>query len=288
MESLDLDIDNYDLLDILKLFKIQYHFTEQDLKNVKKSVLKTHPDKSKLDKKYFLFFSKAYKILYQVYNFRHRIKTNNESFEKDYEADDIDLEKENEKIIEKIKSSKNFNKLFNEIFDNMAIKEKNNGYGEWLKQDNDLSISCRNVGEMKSVLNEHKSRMPNAIIKHEINDFQNNYGQSMLDQDNITSYSSSMFDKLRYDDLKEAHENSIIPVVDDGKNICYKTVHELEKERSIKTTTLSSEESNKILNSNFQKEQEMGSTLAFKLAKETEHYELQNRKLMSKFRQLMN
>ena len=56
MESLDLDIDNYDLLDILKLFKIQYHFTEQDLKNVKKSVLKTHPDKSKLDKKYFLFF----------------------------------------------------------------------------------------------------------------------------------------------------------------------------------------------------------------------------------------
>ena len=141
---------------------------------------------------------------------------------------------------------------------------------------------------MKSVLNEHKSKMPNTIIKHEINDFQNNYGQSMLDQDNITSYSSSMFDKLRYDDLKEAHENSIIPVVDDGKNISYKTVHELEKERSIKTDILSSEESNKILHSNFQKEQEQGSTLAFKLAKETEQYELQNRKLMSKFRQLMN
>ena len=27
MESLDLDIDNYDLLDILKLFKLKYHFT---------------------------------------------------------------------------------------------------------------------------------------------------------------------------------------------------------------------------------------------------------------------
>ena len=38
MESLDLDIDNYGLLDILKLFKIQYHFTEEDLKNVKRTV----------------------------------------------------------------------------------------------------------------------------------------------------------------------------------------------------------------------------------------------------------
>ena len=92
---------------------------------MKKTVLKTHPDKSKLDKKYFLFFTKAYKILFQVYNFRHRIKTNNESFEKDYEADDIDLEKENEILIEKIKSSKNFNKLFNEIFDNMNYERKN-------------------------------------------------------------------------------------------------------------------------------------------------------------------
>ena len=40
MESLDLDIDNYDLLDILKLFKLKYHFTEADLKNVKKNCFK--------------------------------------------------------------------------------------------------------------------------------------------------------------------------------------------------------------------------------------------------------
>ena len=288
MESLDLDIDNYDLLDILKLFKLKYHFTEDDLKNVKKTVLKTHPDKSKLDKKYFLFFTKAYKILFQVYNFRHRIKTNNESFEKDYEADDIDLEKENEILIEKIKSSKNFNKLFNEIFDNMNLKEKTNGYGDWLKEESDINVTCKTVGEMKSILNSHKSTLPNTIVKHEINDFQNTYGQSYLDEDNITSYSSSMFDKLRYDDVKEAHENSIIPVIDDEKNIKNRTFHDIEKERSINLETLSNEESQKLLNNNYQKQQEQGSTLAFKLAKETEQYELQNRKLMSKFRQLMN
>lgn len=288
MESLDLNIDNYDLLDVLKLFKIEYNFTEQDLKTAKRTVLKTHPDKSKLDKKYFLFFTKAYKILFQVYNFRHRIKNSNESFEKDYEADDIDLDEENEKIINKIKSSKNFNNLFNEIFDNIALKNNDNGYGDWLKEDNCTTISCKNVGEMKSVLNKHKSKMPDALVKHEITDFQQTYGQSLLDQDNICSYSSSMFDKLRYDDIKDAHENSFIPVVDDEKNIQHKTVQQLERERSIKTTTLSNEESNKLLHSQYKKDEEIGSSLAFKLAKETEHYELQNRKLMSKFRQLMN
>ena len=288
MDALDLDIDNYDLLDILKLFKIEYHFTEQDLKFVKRTVLKTHPDKSKLDKKYFLFFSKAYKILFQVYNFRHRIKNNNESFEKDYEAGDIDLHEENDKIINKIKSSKNFNKLFNEIFDNIALKDQNNGYGDWLKEESNIEVSCKNVGEMKSILNNHKSKMPGALVKHEINDFQQTYGQSLLDQDNISSYSSSMFDKLRYDDIKDAHENSIIPVVDDEKNIQYKTVQELERERCVKTETLSNEESNKILHSHYKNEEYQGSSLAFKLAKETEHYEQQNQILMSKFRQLMN
>ena len=63
MESLDLDIDNYEYEDILNLFKLNINFGENDLKNAKKQVLNMHPDKSNLDKKYFLFFSSAYKML---------------------------------------------------------------------------------------------------------------------------------------------------------------------------------------------------------------------------------
>ncbi len=57
--NIDLNIDNYELDDILNLFKIDYNFTHEDLKNVKKYVLKTHPDKSKLPKEYFFFFYKS-------------------------------------------------------------------------------------------------------------------------------------------------------------------------------------------------------------------------------------
>ena len=60
--EVDLDINHYDLESLVGLFKIPMQFGEKDLKSAKKIVLSTHPDKSRLDKKYFLFFSKAYKI----------------------------------------------------------------------------------------------------------------------------------------------------------------------------------------------------------------------------------
>ena len=57
--NVDLNIDNYELDDILKLFKIRVDFDESDLKRAKQIVLKTHPDKSKLSPDYFLFYPLA-------------------------------------------------------------------------------------------------------------------------------------------------------------------------------------------------------------------------------------
>jgi hypothetical protein len=71
MESLDLNIDNYELPDILGLFNLPTLFNETDLKRAKMMVLKTHPDKSNLSKDYFLFFTKAYRIVHQIYMIRN-------------------------------------------------------------------------------------------------------------------------------------------------------------------------------------------------------------------------
>ena len=54
--DVDLNLENYTLNDLLKLFNISFNFREKELKEAKKIVLRMHPDKSKLDKKYFLFF----------------------------------------------------------------------------------------------------------------------------------------------------------------------------------------------------------------------------------------
>ena len=49
MDQLDLDISHYNLEDILNLFNVDISFGENELKNAKRMVLRTHPDKSKLD-----------------------------------------------------------------------------------------------------------------------------------------------------------------------------------------------------------------------------------------------
>jgi hypothetical protein len=84
------------------------------MKECKKIVLKTHPDKSRLDEKYFIFFAKAYKKLQNIYEFQN--KTNNKKIdENEYftqsQSDILDT------IFDKksnIKDPANFNKWFTE------------------------------------------------------------------------------------------------------------------------------------------------------------------------------
>ena len=73
--DMDLNINNYDFDDILKLFKIKHDYNLDDLKNIKQIVVQTHPDKSGLPKEYFLFYTQAFKLLKNVYQYTKRIKT---------------------------------------------------------------------------------------------------------------------------------------------------------------------------------------------------------------------
>ena len=110
MENLDLNIENYDLNDLLALFKLDFEFTEEDLKRVKKTVLQTHPDKSKLDKKYFLFFTSAYKIILSIHEFRHK------SSAKQSTTYTVEKDEAKEQLLKKIQTQPNFNRIFNELF----------------------------------------------------------------------------------------------------------------------------------------------------------------------------
>jgi hypothetical protein len=52
------------------------NFNEYELKNAKKIVLRLHPDKSGLPSEYFLFYSKAYKIVYSIYKHKNKSDKN--------------------------------------------------------------------------------------------------------------------------------------------------------------------------------------------------------------------
>ena len=96
MEEIDLNIDNYDLQDLCNLFHISIRdINENAMRNAKKIVLKTHPDKSKLEPKYFLFFSSAYKKLFAVYNFQNKSSNKNK-------IDKYEYKEENTHVLNKL------------------------------------------------------------------------------------------------------------------------------------------------------------------------------------------
>ena len=98
--SIDLNIEHYELDEVINLFNIPYLFTEADLKKAKRQVLLTHPDKSNLDKNYFLFYLAAYRILHDIYTFRSNQTSKDKSTV--YKNDDYELN-ENPIVIDKIR-----------------------------------------------------------------------------------------------------------------------------------------------------------------------------------------
>ena len=137
---MDLNLDNYSLKEILTLFDLPEHFTLEQLKHARKKVVAVHPDKSGLDKSYFLFFYNAYSLLETVHKFNQK---KNQNMSKPIPFEDIlaSMEDSDKKIIaERFTKNPSFNKEFNSLFETLYIRE-DDGHGEWLKSDEDLDPS---------------------------------------------------------------------------------------------------------------------------------------------------
>ena len=140
MNDLDLNIENYSFVDLCNLFNItDNNLNDDNLKQAKKILYMIHPDKSKLDPKFFLFFSKAYNILKQVNEFQN--KSSNKKTSDVYNSNNYSNEDVSNILINFFKNNpelnnnpQHFNKWFNENFEKYGVdNSQNKGYGEWLK-----------------------------------------------------------------------------------------------------------------------------------------------------------
>lgn len=218
MESLvdlDLNIDNYNLEDMLNLFGLNINYTIGDLKNAKKMALKTHPDKSGLKKEVFIFFSKAYNMLSKIYKLKNKTEKKVENI--DYDENDMEYDIGNKELLDmKLKTlkKKNFNKWFNDLFEKSNGKSNMDGYGDWLKSEEGVSnIKISNKTEFDALFKKKKREGRELIVKADIQDMIYNSGGTMLDTTE-TVYSSDIFSKLRYDDVRKAHMETVVPVTE--------------------------------------------------------------------------
>ncbi len=284
-ENLDLNIDNYNLDELLKLFHLSYDFTESDLKQAKRIVLRTHPDKSNLPKEYFLFFSKAYKIIFNIYEFRHKSKNQSTEYV-------VEKNEEHEVMLKKIQKKDNFNKWFNKMFEEHKITNdyESGGYGDWFKSEENTDNRKISHNEMGKVFEEKKAQIQDLIVRQEISDFSTSNGASDLIGEQPQSYASDMFGKLQYDDLKKAHTDTVVPVTHNDylSREKFNSVDELKRHRSQNIVIPSIEQSKDYLSQRTSQQSRSDVERAYKLAKQDEIAQEMNKKWWGKIKQIRN
>jgi hypothetical protein len=300
LNQLDLDLNNYSLEDIYRLFNIYEKILDEDtLKAAKQIVHKMHPDKSKLESKYFLFFSKAYKKLYEVYQFQ------NKSLKKKFETEDY-YDESNAHILNNmfeknkdLKDSKNFNVWFNKQFEKNKLDddENENGYGEWLKSDEGIYSINENVTKtnMNEIFEKQKKQIQSVTVYNGVTDLMSysSFGTNLMGDDinNFGNVGNGGFmdGNLGYTDLKQAHIETVIPVTqEDYDNIPkYNNVNEYKANRDkIDITPISKNDAERILMKNQNSLEQQSAALAFKYAQQLEKSKEKQQSFWSEIKQL--
>jgi hypothetical protein len=282
--DLDLNIENYDLEDILNLFKIPSNFDENHLKNAKKMVLKMHPDKSSLPPEYFLFFSKAYKMIYRIWEYKNKDILKKRSGDLSYHSS-LNSEKERKLVLDEFlsknnyKDPKNFNQWFNEQFEKnkLETEEQSQGYGTWLKSDEDLDeIKYISPSELAEEIDKKKSQLRAIIVQKEVSELDFFYkGASDLTGEAPESYCSDLFSDLQFQDLRKAHTETVIPVTMEDYYATQKftDVNQYKQHRSSQEqelVPLSEKQAKEFLNNKYKIQERETTERAYKLTKQME------------------
>lgn len=291
MSEVDLDIENYELEDILNLFKLQYNFVEADLKRAYRMALKLHPDKSGLDAEYFRFYMKAYKIVENIFNFRNRKKKC--AYDAVYNAREIDISEDKAVLLHSLngKSIKEFNKWFNEQFEKVKVNDDENdsGYGKWIKE-NEVSETNEKVSlsEFGRVFEKKKTECK-ALVKYDgVQDTVDSGGYNLV-RDKVENYSSGLFSKLSYEDFKKAHTETVVPVTreDYEKKEKFSSLEMYKRHRDSQNTAPPSlQQSRRYLAERDKNENELHARRAFKILKRDEEIEKSNQKWWSNLQRL--
>lgn len=291
-DEFDLDIENYELEDILNLFKLQYNFVEADLKKAYRVALKLHPDKSQLSGDYFRFYMKAYKIVEKVFYFRKQRKKS--KYDTIYNATETDTPADKAVLLHSLngKSIQEFNQWFNKMFEKVKVKdeEDDSGYNSWIKnnkvdEDDNKKVALSDFGRVF----EAKKTECKALVKHQgVKEMEENDGYNLV-REKVNNYSSGLFSKLPYEDFKKAHTETVIPVThqDFLNKAKFSSLDTYKRHRDSQDVVPPSlQQSQQYLAEREKNEGQIHSRRAFKILKRDEELEKSNEKWWSNLQRL--
>lgn len=300
----NLTIQSYSLDEIMGLFDLDsYDISIENLKVAKKKVLMLHPDKSKLDAKYFLFYKKAFDIIVQFFDNQNRqnrsIQPKDVAYEPNYNDQDTNTTKQITKNVQEMKSD-NFQEKFNELFEaNQMGVRPNTERNEWFQQENS-AYDVPQEKMSKQAMNDNFQR-----IKDQNNGLIQYNGVQSLNQDSATSnnfyddddfqdkyMTSDPFSKLKFDDLRKVHrDQSVLAVSEqDINNIkTYGSVEEFNRARSEHSyEPLEKQHADRLLQEQEKAMQQRMMRKEYQSKLQTEQYAEKNKDVMASFLLLQN
>jgi len=295
----NLNIQSYSLEELLGLFDLTtYEISVDDLKRSKKKVLMLHPDKSRLDSKYFLFYKKAFDVIVQFYDNQHKHTKAIDGKQLVYTTHNNDNEDENSNISKTVRDTKDFQDKFNKLFEsNQMGFRPDTTRNEWFaKEQSDFKIPEGKISnnDMELAFNNIKQQV-NGLVKYngiqELNK-NTNMGNSLYDDDSDQYVSSDPFSKLHYEDLRKVHRDQTVLSVSENdflKVKTFKSVEEFNHERNQHSyDPLEKEKASNILQEQERilREQMMRKEYNSKL--QSEQYAEKNKTVLASFLQLHN
>lgn len=318
--DLDIDIRNYNLNDILKLFSIPVAFSEEHLKSAKRTVLKMHPDKCALPKEYFLFFTKAYRILYQIYSMRHERAQGYGHVQKYAEliadgesaacsAETLGCESatttggtaDHRAKLAKM-SHGEFNRWFNSAFEKYRVPDsaEDEGYEQWFRGTGDDAANSDDGGSDADAADAADAGGSGAWSATQMREMERKRTRirdrlALVAVSELEAAGGASLQSLQYEDLKRAHTETLIPVSEaDYKGVRqFKSVLELQMFRatfgnSTAGAPLSKEESAAILERARITDVEESTHRAYQMARQDEIARDMNRRFMREFQTIGN
>jgi len=296
----NLNIQSYSLDEILELFDLHnYDITIENLKVAKRKVLMLHPDKSKLEPKYFLFYKKAFDVIVQFFDNQNRqnrtVDSNDVAYDPNFKNEDNNTSNQIKQTVQEMKSQKfqdKFNKLFEE---NQMGNKPDASRNEWFLQENsDFQVPEGKLS--KQSMDDNFQR-----IKEQSNGLVHYTGVQSMNQDSAINnnfyedgddyqnkyMSSDPFSKLQFDDLRKVHrDQSVLAVSEkDIHNIqTYQSVEELNQARSQHSyDPIEKEHADRLLHDQEKAMQQHMMQKEYQAKLQTEQYEEKNKNVLASF-----
>jgi hypothetical protein len=299
----NLDIQMYSLPEILGMFHMTYNMDIDDLKRAKKIVLMTHPDKSGLDSKYFLFYKKAFDIVMGFYE--QKQKESKEVPKEEQKYSPMNAGGLNKSAANKVASvvsemeAQAFQSKFNQLFEDNMVRKVDESRNAWFKDVNegvkiDGTVSKQNMNEMFERVKTVQSQ--NVLAQYRgVQELGGSSGSRLYDdiEEPTDEYvTCDPFSKLKFDDLRKVHKDQTVFGVgeqDFAKVKQYGSVDQFMAERGKHSVEpLDKMKAEKILKDRDDLYKQKMMQMEHKAGLRTMEYEQKNKSILANFMHLGN